>query len=396
MKKNLKAVVIGGGIHGVTAAIALAKHGIDVILIEKKGGLLQGTSGATQNRAHLGYHYPRSVATASECLEGLRVFRERYPQALAYPKEAYYLIENDSSRVSAEEFRAFCDQMRIPYEMRLPSDGFINRGSVIASFKVPEPVFNLEVLADLLESETIELGIRAHTGWEVVGVCILGNRFKITARQGAKLAHYDADILLNATYAYTNNVLKMLGLEDDMTQYILQSTEVPIARSDVEIPALTVMDGEFVSVLPYGHKQNYVLVYDVIHSVVHRENGYFYEDGREYPTNWTKMVEHGEKYFPFMRSLVYVGSLRGARPIPVSVNGDSRRTRVVAHKKYPGAYSVFEGKFISAPLIADRLLDQMRTDGVLSNTSSLRLCRGLQGFDGHRDRPSISQSATPA
>lgn len=375
--KHLTAVVIGGGIHGVTASIALARNGVDVTLIEKNERLFQGTSGATQNRAHLGYHYPRSVATASECFEGLTVFRQRYPGALAYPKEAYYLIDKESSRVSVDQYRAFCDQMRIPYETAFPAERFLNRQAVAGSFRVPEPVFNLEVLADLLVGEVRELGIAVRTGWEVVEAAAVGDRFQVTAAWGRDRMRCEADILLNATYAYTNNILDMLGLEDEMTPYTLQYTEVPIARCEVEVPALTVMDGEFISVLPYGHKQDYVLVYDVVHSVVHRENGYLFNDGRRFPTNWASMIEHGQKYFPFIRNLAYVGSLWGARPIPVNAGGDSRKTRLVGHR-HRGAYSILEGKFISAPLMADRLLDQLRTDGLLSGRSGLRLYRQAQ------------------
>jgi hypothetical protein len=364
-RKRPTAVIIGGGIHGITVALALAKSGVEVTLVDKREGLLRGTSAATQNRAHLGYHYPRSVRTAAECLQGLRVFQERYPQALAYPHEAYYLVEKYSSRISAGEFKAFCDEMRIPYEMRMPSNGFIHRDAVVASFRVPEPVFNLEVLQSLLDKEIGGLGIRVQTGWEVVRLDREAGRFRIRAKRAEEEAQQEADILVNATYAYANNVLKMLGLDEEMTEYVLQRTEVPIARSSTEVPALTVMDGEFVSVLPYGHKQNYVLLYDVIHSVVHREKGYLYDDAKEYPTNWDRMLEHGERYFPFLRSLEYVGSLWGARPIPVRATGDSRMTRILAHRKQPGAYSIMEGKFISAPLIADRLVAQMAQDGVV-------------------------------
>ncbi|MCX6712933.1 MAG: FAD-dependent oxidoreductase, partial [Candidatus Vogelbacteria bacterium] len=66
-----KAIVIGGGVHGITSAIALAEQGIAVVVLEKRDDLMHGTSGATHNRAHLGYHYPRSKETAIECIEGL-------------------------------------------------------------------------------------------------------------------------------------------------------------------------------------------------------------------------------------------------------------------------------------------------------------------------------------
>jgi glycerol-3-phosphate dehydrogenase len=280
-----------------------------------------------------------------------------------HPNEAYYLIEKESSKVSPEEFRAFCDQMKIPYEIEMPSKHFVNKDSISESFKVPEPVFDLEILAGLLKDEASELGIRLRTGFEVVCFNIQGNQYIITARRNREQTNYDADILLNATYAYTNNILRIIGLEEDMTEYALQRTEVAIARSKIEIPALTIMDGEFISVLPYGREQNLVLVYDVIHSVVDKENGFFLDDTKKYPTNWNKMIAHGEKYLPFIRNLDYVDSLWGARPIPSRITGDSRKTRIRSHKKCPGIYSILEGKFISAPLVADRLIEQMRIDG---------------------------------
>ncbi len=42
---NQKAIVIGGGIHGISAALALAKADVDVTIVEKNKGILQGTSG---------------------------------------------------------------------------------------------------------------------------------------------------------------------------------------------------------------------------------------------------------------------------------------------------------------------------------------------------------------
>ena len=89
IKEKIKALVIGGGIHGLTSAIALANSGVEVTLVEKNHELMKGTSGATHNRAHMGYHYPRSVETAIECLEGLNFFKNKYPESLFYPEEVY-------------------------------------------------------------------------------------------------------------------------------------------------------------------------------------------------------------------------------------------------------------------------------------------------------------------
>ena len=81
----LYALVIGAGIHGLTFAIELAKRGVKVTILEKQTNFLLGASSGTHNRAHLGYHYPRSLVTAKECLDGYRYFIENYPQALYCP-----------------------------------------------------------------------------------------------------------------------------------------------------------------------------------------------------------------------------------------------------------------------------------------------------------------------
>ena len=362
-KKGLKAVVIGGGVHGLTSSIALAREGIDVTLIEKNKELMQGTSGATHNRAHMGYHYPRSIETAVECLEGLNFFKRKYSEALFYPKDVYYLIEKNKSKTSVQGFIDFCTEMKIPYEME-DSSSFWNNDLIAAGFKVPEPVFKIKSLTNLLEKEASGLGVNIRKGSEVVGLEKNGS-YKVVTREKGEKKNYKADIILNATYAYSNNVLKALGLEEDMTRYLLQRTEIIAVRSKKPVPSLTVLDGEFISVMQYGENPELYLVYDVIHSNVDKEEGYFLNHSKKYPTNLKKMIEHGAKYFMYMRELEYVESLYGSRPVPLKIAGDSRKTRIKSHKGAPGVYSILEGKFISAPLIAERLINQMKKDGVI-------------------------------
>ena len=168
--------------------------------------------------------------------------------------------------------------------------------------------------------------------------------------------------VVKTTYAYSNNILKILDLEEDMTPYYLQTTEILVMKSKIPIPALTVMDGKFISVMPLASadkKENTVLVYDVINSVVNQEKGYFFDDTKKYPSNINKIIEHGKKYFPFMGELKFVKSTWGSRPIPVDSFGDSRATRIISHRKHQGIYSILEGKFISAPLMAEELIDTM-------------------------------------
>lgn len=360
--KRGNVAVIGGGIHGIAIAIALAENGANVVLLEKKQGLLQATSGATNNRAHLGYHYPRSMETAIECLKGLKYFKMKYPQALYYPPQAYYVISKHGSKIKPGEFISFCKKVGIPCKIQRPSAGLLARNLIGCSFLVPEPIFNLRILTNLLGKEILEKGVYIKNGSEVTGIeKISGDTYRLTTREGKKQVNYTANVIINATYAYSNNVLRALGLKQDMTSYYLQTTEVVVAKTKKDIPALTIMDGPFMSIMPYAGYKNHVLVYDVTHSVAYKEEGYFCDDSKVWVSNWKKMVECGKKYFPFMDKLEYVRSLWGYRPIPTNDKNECRRTRLKIHSSAPGLYSILEGKFISAPLMARELVKIVRS-----------------------------------
>ena len=328
MLNNLNACVIGGGIHGMTTAIALAEAGVNVTVIEKNSDIFQGTSGSTHNRAHIGYHYPRSKETAEECISGLRYFQKKYPEALQYPKEMYYLIAKNS-KTTVESFKNFCDDMKFPYELILPSAEFINADLIDNGFKVCEPIFNIFKIKSLFETLAKEKHITIYKSTHFSYFDVKNGQYEITCNRFGDVTKILVDIVINATYAYSNNTLKILDLEEDMCEYELQRTEVAILRSEKYVPSLTVMDGPYVSLMPYAATEpNLYLLYDVVNSVIDKEMGYMFED-KICETNVHKMLQHCNLFFPF--ELEYVDSLYGSRPIPASFAkniGDCRKTRI--------------------------------------------------------------------
>jgi len=366
MKIMKKAIVIGGGIHGLTAALALAKKDIKVTLIEKNSEIINGTSNATHNRAHAGYHYPRSIETAKECLQGLTFFKKEFPEALKYPKESYYLLEKNDSKTSAKEFEKFCRKMKIPYEIVRVNDKLWKREQIECGFRVPEPIFDVEALKRLFKKKLRESGVKILTNTEVIGFRKQKDKYLLrTVNISGIENEHETDIILNATYAYANNLMKIFGVKQDMTEYELQKTEIVVVRSKSELPALTVMDGNFISLMPLAGTKEKYLIYDVTHSVINRKKGYYLNDKIHHPTNFEKMMEHGRKYFPFMDQLKFVKSNHGFRPIPLNIANDSRKTRILRHDRHPNIYSICEGKFISAPLIAEELIALMRKNKTL-------------------------------
>ena len=358
--------VIGGGIHGLSIALALAEKGAAVVLFEKAPKLFMGTSGATHNRAHMGYHYPKSVETALECQNGLELFKNKYPEVLHWPEEGYYVVAKDGSRTSVEDYIKFCQKINIPSEMKWPAEHLLFRESISASIFSPEPVFNTELLVKTLEEKCLTLGVKIKTDAEVIGgEKNLGGQFKIITREGGMQVAYNATVVINATYAYANNILKVFGMEKYMTKYRLQTTEVVVVRSAINVPPLTIMDGPFMSIMVYVGNPQLYLVYDVEHSVAEEIHGHMFDDGKTFSSNWEKMKIKGRKYFPFIDQLEYVRSLWGSRPVPVDSALQSRKTRLVKYSDYPGFYSLLEGKFISAPFVAEQLVKMIREDNFL-------------------------------
>jgi len=363
-KRGLSAIVIGGGIHGIMSAIELAKEGFKTTILEKNAQILQGTSGATHNRAHLGYHYPRSDETAKECLEGLKIFIKKYPSSIVYPKDSYYIINKKDSKVSPTEFKEFCKRINLKYNLSWPSERFCNKDVCEESFKVNEPIFDLQNLISSIEKEISELGIKEVTHSFVKGYQKTAEGHKLFSQEKGEEKIYEGNIIVNSTYAYSNNILKILGLEKDMTKYILEKTEVVLAKSNEKLPAMTIMDGEFISIMPFANSglTDFILIYDVLNSRTSQEEGYFLKETASGPSNFEKMIERGKEYFPFMEKLEYAQSKWGYRPIPKTIIGDSRETRIISHKSRPGIYSIAEGKFISSILVAKRLINYLEKD----------------------------------
>ena len=65
--------IIGGGFYGCYLAKHLSKNN-KVFLYEKNSKLIQESGRNNQYRLHLGFHYPRSLKTIEQTIEGYNYF----------------------------------------------------------------------------------------------------------------------------------------------------------------------------------------------------------------------------------------------------------------------------------------------------------------------------------
>lgn len=373
-----RALVIGAGIHGSSIAIELAKQGTEVTMIDAKKDIFLGSSWATHNRVHLGYHYPRSKETAIECKYGYSYFIRNYRDCLIFP-DFYYVIEKNNSNVTAEQYQTAMKELGLECESGWPEECFLNKEQIEDSFKVKEACFDIWKLKDIFKKRLKESNVKEIYNFEIKEAFFTKyNKIKLISSEYAEI-ELDVDLIINCTYTCTNNIQKAFSILENLTPYKFESTEIAVVESDIKIPALTVMDGPFITILPYAGKENHYLVYDKEHSVINQEVGIEYSPPKAKNTNWDKMLKKGLKYYPFFKNLKYKYSIYGSRPISLKTKNDGRSTKIIKLDYPIDFYSILEGKFVSAPLIAELLMKVLKGKINIEKTSALI---GYTGFIG--------------
>lgn len=145
---RVKVAVVGAGVFGCEAAVALAQQGLDVRLYDRMSDILEGTSARCQGRVHSGYHYPRSPETALLTKASAIEFTNRHPEAMINDIDQYYAIAPDGL-ISPDDFLSFCKDLELPYkETTLPQ-----LRNIDLCVKVPESFVNVDVLRQSFRRE---------------------------------------------------------------------------------------------------------------------------------------------------------------------------------------------------------------------------------------------------
>ena len=134
-----KIKVIGAGLFGCCTAYELNKEGYDVTIIEKSSDIMNKASKYNHNRIHFGYHYPRSIDTARQSLDGLDSFLKNYKDSIVSNFPNYYMIAKQNSKVAASEYIKFCDELNLDYTLNdYPNNLLVDKDMLDISIKVNE------------------------------------------------------------------------------------------------------------------------------------------------------------------------------------------------------------------------------------------------------------------
>jgi len=350
------AVVVGGGFFGASLAHHLAlERGLRVIVFEREAELLRRASYANQARVHNGYHYPRSLLTALRCLINFPRFISDFGDCIVEDFEKTYAIARTGSKVTAEQFRTFCERIGAPLTPAPPAvRRLFDADRIEEVFSAREIGFDALLLRDRMIERLADAAVTTELRAEVVSVRSPATGvLEVEWQHDGEVRRTKAAAVFNCTYSGLNRLLVGSGLTPLRLKHEL--TEMPL----VEVPdaiarrGVTVMCGPFFSVMPFPTRGLHTLshVRYTPHCEWHDGPGERWVDPevvlneRPRRSQFPHMVRDAARYMPILAECRQVDSLWEVKTVlPRSEVDDSRPVLYRTDCGLPGLTSVLGAK----------------------------------------------------
>jgi len=358
---NKNVAIIGGGIFGCMSAIRLSDVGYNVTLFERLSEPLLGASYNNQNRLHLGYHYPRDLQTAQQCIQGFSKFREKFEDCILSGFDNAYFIAEFGSLTTKEEYINFCDMADLSHRRFVQSQFDVDVNGVCFGLLCDEVVYDSALLRSKIKMLLDMHEVNQSYNTNVSEVIRDHSNYTVSTSKGL---HKNYDVVINCTYADINRITEQLGFKTKVRQY--EYTIVPIIDWIPNPIGITIMDGHFMTILPFG-KTGKFLLYHVEHSVIDRINEV------NLPGSWLnvddspaskinkyhlfrKIRKSCEYFVPSLSNAKYSGFLEGPRMVLARHDDDDARPSIVEQHE-TGYLTVFSGKIDHCIWVADEVVE---------------------------------------
>lgn len=357
-------IILGAGLYGLYSALFCAKQNQKILVLEYDDAPFKRATYINQARVHMGYHYPRSYSTAIKSAGYFKRFNEDYGFSILTKFDQIYATSANFSWTGAKEFKKFCHAAKIRCDDVCPDQYFLP-GMCDGAFLTEEYTYDAQILkhyylkelsnypnVEILYSSRIEKIYRTSTHYRIY---IKGHS-----------SPFESDYVLNATYASVNQILHQLEFEPFKIKYELCEIIIcDIQGGCLENIGITVMDGPFFSIMPFGKTGFHSLTsvtftphltsYDILPTFECQQisNGFCSpvqlgncNDCRQAPkTSWDYMSNLAKKYLRKEYSFRYCHSLYSMKPIlKMSEIDDSRPTIIKYFSKDPTFVSILSGK----------------------------------------------------
>lgn len=356
-------IILGAGLYGLYSAVLCAERGEKVLVLEADSAPFKRATYINQARVHMGYHYPRSYSTAIKSAGYFERFVHDFGECIHSDFKQIYATGAAFSWTNAAEFSRFCKAADIPCEP-VAADKYFNPGMVDGAFLTREYTYDAAVLKNMLLRRAAKLpALCIKYLSKTTDIKKQGGVYRLTVNGGEI---YETPFLLNACYASINQILNMLGFEPFKIKYELCEIILCDVADCFKDIGLTVMDGPFFSIMPFGKTGMHSLTsvtftphttsYDALPTFeCQKKRGDggcspdFLANCNDCPAKpqsaWPYMSQLAKKYVKDEYAFSYKSSLFSMKPIlKASEIDDSRPTVIKRLSRSPDFVTVLSGK----------------------------------------------------
>jgi len=354
-------LVIGAGFFGLHGAHLFAGDDMRVAILDAEAAPMLRASQINQARVHNGYHYPRSVTTATSSAEYYARFTTEFASCINHEFTQIYAVAGAQSLISANGFLRFCRWTGIPAD-EIDPDDYFEPGTILAAYRTAEYSFDAPLLRhEMCERLARDRDVDWYAPARIASVEWESDAFVLELTDGRRMR---ARGVLNATYAGINQILNLFGVEPLPLKYELCEVILVTVDDSLKNTGLTLMDGPYFSCMPWGYSGYHSLtaVSYTPHLSSHDDMPHFECQARNPDCNDSALdncalcPQRPGTAWPFMRGLArrYVGDRHGIAyaqsvwsmktVLARAEIDDARPTMVEQHSAKPWLTSVLSGK----------------------------------------------------
>lgn len=242
-------IIIGAGLYGLYSAWYSGRLGGAIIVLEYDDAPFKRATYINQARVHNGYHYPRSFSTAIKSAHYFKRFNEDYGFSILTKFDQIYATSSEFSWSDAKQFQKFCDAAQIKCE-EVSTKKYFKDGYCDGAFLTEEYTYDAQILKDFFIEKIKELpNVKIEYGARIKSIQNNGKEYEVKLQNGTQ---YKSSFVLNATYASVNQIQNYLGFEHFKIKYELCEIILCNVNDKLKDTGLTVMDGPFFSIMPFG------------------------------------------------------------------------------------------------------------------------------------------------
>lgn len=368
MDKTYDRIIIGAGLYGLYAAKLCGGRGEKVLVLEYDQAPFERATYINQARVHMGYHYPRSLTTAVKSAGYFKRFVEDFGFCIHTRFDQVYATSDKFSWTDAKQFMEFCKAAGIRCD-EVAVSRYFKQGMCDGAFLTEEYTYDAKLLQKYYEEELDKLeNVTIRYGARIERIVKGSKAFDLWLAQGERVS---APFVLNATYASVNQVIdKLEGVGKEFFDIKYELCEIILCEPSAELrnTGITVMDGPFFSIMPFGktglHSLTSVTFTPHVTSY-DRTPSFGCQQGLEGSTftcsperlgncnlcphkpdsAWPYMSHLADKYMKEEYAYTYKESLYSMKPIlKASEVDDSRPTAIRVLSEAPAFVSVLSGK----------------------------------------------------